>query len=75
MSVVTPPQKVTDITRSGQDFTWPGTTRAETCGDRTVYLAGQVSQDAEGNIVGAGDLAALADPALLVEFEMTAVID
>jgi len=27
-------------------------------GSRTIYVAGQVAQDADGNVVGAGDLAA-----------------
>jgi enamine deaminase RidA (YjgF/YER057c/UK114 family) len=34
-------------------------------GSRTVYLAGQVSQDADGNLVGAGDLAAQTEQALV----------
>jgi enamine deaminase RidA (YjgF/YER057c/UK114 family) len=34
-------------------------------GSRTVYLAGQVAQDAEGNLVGAGDLAAQTEQALI----------
>lgn len=33
-------------------------------GTRTVYLAGQVSQDANGDVVGEGDLAAQAEQAL-----------
>lgn len=32
-------------------------------GGRTVYLAGQTAQDAEGNMVGVGDLAAQAEQA------------
>ncbi|MFI8523361.1 RidA family protein [Promicromonospora sukumoe] len=38
---------------------------AETQGSRTVYLAGQVSWDTEGNLVGAGDVAAQAEQAYL----------
>ncbi|MGW2090664.1 RidA family protein [Promicromonospora sukumoe] len=38
---------------------------AETQGSRTVYLAGQVSWDTEGNLVGAGDVAAQAEKAYL----------
>ncbi|MCP2267073.1 RidA family protein [Promicromonospora thailandica] len=38
---------------------------ADTQGSRTVYLAGQVSWDTEGNLVGAGDLAAQAEKAYL----------
>lgn len=34
-------------------------------GTRTVYLSGQVAQDADGNVVGVGDLAAQAEQALL----------
>ncbi|MFI0405923.1 RidA family protein [Actinomadura sp. 3N508] len=34
-------------------------------GSRTVYLAGQVARDAEGGKIGAGDLAAQAEQALL----------
>lgn len=34
-------------------------------GSRTVYLAGQVSQDAEGHLIGAGDLAAQTEQALI----------
>lgn len=33
-------------------------------GSRTIYLAGQVGQDAEGNLVGPGDLAAQTEQAL-----------
>lgn len=33
-------------------------------GSRLVFLAGQVSEDADGNLVGAGDLAAQAERAL-----------
>jgi len=32
-------------------------------GSRTVYVSGQVAQDADGNVVGAGDLAAQAEQA------------
>jgi enamine deaminase RidA (YjgF/YER057c/UK114 family) len=38
---------------------------AVTQGSRTVYLAGQVSWDTEGNLVGAGDVAAQAEQAYL----------
>lgn len=38
---------------------------ADTRGSRTVYLAGQVSWDTEGNLVGAGDVAAQAERAYL----------
>ncbi len=34
-------------------------------GSRTVYLSGQIAQDAEGNLVGAGDLAAQTEQALV----------
>lgn len=34
-------------------------------GTRTVYLAGQVAQDADGNLVGPGDLAAQTEQALV----------
>ena len=34
-------------------------------GSRIVYLAGQVAQDREGNLVGAGDLAAQTEQAVL----------
>jgi enamine deaminase RidA (YjgF/YER057c/UK114 family) len=34
-------------------------------GTRTVYLAGQVAQDPDGNLVGPGDLAAQAEQALV----------
>lgn len=34
-------------------------------GSRTVYLAGQVAQDAEGNLVGPGDLAAQTEQAFV----------
>ena len=32
-------------------------------GSRTVYVSGQVAQDADGNVVGTGDLAAQAEQA------------
>jgi enamine deaminase RidA (YjgF/YER057c/UK114 family) len=32
-------------------------------GSRTVYVSGQVAQDADGNVLGAGDLAAQAEQA------------
>ena len=38
---------------------------ADTQGSRTVYLAGQVSWDTEGNLIGAGDIAAQAEQAYL----------
>ncbi len=38
---------------------------AETQGSRTIYLAGQVSWDTEGNLVGPGDIAAQAEKAYL----------
>ena len=34
-------------------------------GNRTVYVAGQVAQDAEGRLVGAGDLAAPVEQAMV----------
>lgn len=34
-------------------------------GSRTVFLAGQVAQDGEGNLVGAGDLAAQTEQAFV----------
>jgi len=38
---------------------------AVTEGSRTIYLAGQVSRDENGELVGAGDLAAQAEQALM----------
>ncbi|MFC5138334.1 RidA family protein [Actinomycetospora rhizophila] len=38
---------------------------ADTRGSRTVYLAGQVSWDIEGNLVGRGDVAAQAEQCYL----------
>ena len=49
-------------------------------GGRTVYIAGQVAYNAQGEVVGKGDLRAqmrqaLVNPDLLIEIEAIAMVD
>ena len=46
-----------------------------TTGTKLVFIAGQVPEDARGNLVGAGDMAAQARPDYVPEVDAIAVID